>query len=124
MNILVQYLYRDAGNNKIWGHVVFSNRMNFDISELDKNIKNALLDGEFFIAEDVRLPSLHFDRYDAELDHGWHEYFSIENTENSPNDDSERDVCDFLSMLSLSKLRSSYYWRKAALSIQDSGNAI
>lgn len=107
MNVSIQYLYRDAGNNKIWGDIVFSNRINLDVSKLEIDIKNALIDGEFFVAEDVGLPSLHFDRHDAELDHGWHEYFSIEKTDNSPNDDLGRDVCDFVDMLRLSKLRSS-----------------
>jgi len=108
MNILVQYLYRDAGNNKIWSDVVFSNRMNLDVCELETNIKNALIDGEFFVAEDVGLPSLCFDRYDEELDHGWHEYFSIKKTANSPNDDLGRDICNFVNMLKLSALRNRY----------------
>lgn len=107
INILVQYLYRDAGNNKIWGDVVFSNRKNLDFSVLEKGIKNSLIDGEFFVAEDVGLPSLRFEHYDEKLDHGWHEYFSIKKTANSPNDDLGRDICNFVSMLRSSKLRNS-----------------
>jgi len=107
MNILVEYLYRDAGNNKIWGDVVFSNRMNLDVSVLEGDLKNALIDGDFFIAESVALPSLRFERYDEDLDHGWHEYFSIKKTENSPNDYLGRDICDFIGILRLSTLRNT-----------------
>lgn len=104
MNILIEYLYRDAGNNKIWGEVIFSNKINFDVSILEANIKNGLIDGEFFVAEDVCLPSLYFARHDEELDHGWHEYFSIKKTANRSNDYLNRDISDFIRMLKFSKL--------------------
>jgi hypothetical protein len=120
VNILIEYLYRDAGNNKIWGDVVFSNRMNLDISVLECELRNALIDGEFFITENVGLPSLRFDRYDEELDHGWHEFFSIKKTENHPNDDLGRDIYDFIGILKLSvlhkgTLKNRYFRRSLVL---------
>lgn len=80
MNILLEYLYRDAGNNKKWGNVVFSNKFNLDFFYLEKEIKDSLIDSEFFVAEDVGLPPLLFDHHDTQLDHGWHEYSSITKT--------------------------------------------
>jgi hypothetical protein len=106
MNILLEYLYRDAGNNKVWGNVVFSNSLNIQVDVLNTAIKNALIDGECFIAEEVFLPSLHFDVHDDELDHEWHEYFSIEETSAPSNDGLNRDIGDFISRLILSKSRN------------------
>ena len=47
MNIIVEYLYRDAGNNKIWGEALFSNKSNLGLHDLLKMIKEKLIDGEF-----------------------------------------------------------------------------
>jgi hypothetical protein len=107
MNISLTYLYRDAGNNKIWGEVIFSNKMNFDVSTLEEKIKNELIDGEFFVAEDLCLPSLRFERYDEELDHGWHEYFCVKETADCLNDCLGRDVGDFVRMLKVASLRTT-----------------
>lgn len=105
MNVSIEYLYRDAGNNKIWGRVVFLNRTDSDVSALRAQIKDGLIEGEFFIAEDVCLPPLHFDRYDEELDHGWHEFFSAEKVAAPSNDCLNRDIGDFIAALKSSQLR-------------------
>lgn len=109
MNVLLEYLYRDAGNNKIWGDVVFLNRRNLDVSALDADIKSALIDGEFFVAENVGLPPLCFESHDEKLDHEWHEYFSIKESRFGPNESTNRDICDFI--LSLSKSDGEYLQR-------------
>lgn len=103
MNILMEYLYRDAGNNKVWGNVIFSNPLNIDAAVLHESIKNALIDGEFFVAEDVFLPVLRFSSLDDELDHGWHEYFSVKTTSALSNDALDRDISEFIRSLILSK---------------------
>ena len=102
MNILVEYLYRDSGNNKLWGGVVFSNKMDIDVCDLELCIRKSLIDGEFFVAKSVEVPSLRFDVYDEELDHGWHEYFGIRKTDVNPNDSLGRDICEFVEWLKLS----------------------
>lgn len=104
MNILMEYLYRDAGNNKVWANVIFSNNLNVEAAVLDEGMRNALIDGEFFVAEDVFLPSLRFDVRDDELDHGWHEYFSVKETSEPSNDGLNRDIGEFISRLILSKM--------------------
>jgi hypothetical protein len=99
MNILLEYLYRDAGNNKIWGEVIFSNKMSHDVSILEAKIKDGLIDGEFFVAEDVDLPSLQFPHHDKELDHGWHEYFSVKEIGDCSGECLNGDVGDFVRKL-------------------------
>ncbi|HEY9136482.1 MAG TPA: hypothetical protein VIM85_11910 [Pseudomonadales bacterium] len=106
MNILMEYLYRDAGNNKIWGNVIFSNHLNVEAVVLHEDMRHALIDGEFFIAEDVFLPSLRFDIHDDELDHGWHEYFSVTEVAEPSNDGLSRDIGQFINRLILSKMRN------------------
>jgi hypothetical protein len=44
MNIRFEYLYRDAGNFKKWGEVIFSNKNNRDANDLEKQAKSVLID--------------------------------------------------------------------------------
>ena len=60
MNILFEYLYRDAGNYKNWGEVVFSNRENMNAAELNEQAKTILLDQDFFYADKAKIPDLYF----------------------------------------------------------------
>lgn len=99
MNVGFEYLYRDAGNNKIRGFVVFSNRANRGIEFLERKIKSYLIDGEFFPACSDLLPALRFHRYDDSLDHGWLEYSGMEVSAEGVNDCQNRDVEDFLDQL-------------------------
>ena len=98
MNVILEYLYRDAGNNKIWGEVLFSNKSNLSRHDLLKMIREKLIDSEFFIAEKAGLTPLYFEKYDAELDHGWHELFDIK-----PSDGKfrscEKDIMQFIENL-------------------------
>lgn len=101
MNIAFEYLYRDAGNNKIWGEVIFRNTNNIDVLLLDTKIKNALIDKEFFVASQIGLPTLQFENYDEELDHDWHEYSTVKETKSNPTDNADRDICDFIEFMSI-----------------------
>jgi len=99
VNVCLEYLYRDAGNNKQWGAVVFKNTNDVDLCILENKIKSALIDGEFFLAEKVGLPPLKFHHHIEELDHGWHEYFVVRQTIETANDKYERDIGDFIEEL-------------------------
>lgn len=96
MHLKFNYLYRDAGNYKNYGFVIFSNGNNEDPETLEKTIREHLIDGEFFYPEDLVKP-VFFDEYNEELDHGWHEFDSVEETTEEPTD--ARDIEDFIADL-------------------------
>ena len=77
MLVSIEYLYRDAGNNKIWGEAIFRNSSSLSVADLDGEIKAGLIDGVFFEPDILGLPVLSFSDYDPVLDHGWHEYHTI-----------------------------------------------
>lgn len=96
MNIEFEYLYRDAGNYKNWGGVVFSNPKLHDAESLRAFIRQAMSDTEYFDATAVRLPDLHFPEYVAELDLPLHEFFEVSVTDESPNDQYGRSIDELL----------------------------
>lgn len=70
MNTLIQYLYRDAENNKVHNACVVEG----DITDEEiEDICGSLKYGELFIPEDVGLPEQRFDDYDSDIDHPWFE---------------------------------------------------
>jgi len=87
MNIKFSYLYRDSGNYKNFKELIFANPIGLSILDLEKLIKSKLIDGMWFYAKDWGLPELHFEDWDDDLDHGFHEFESLfycEELENSP----------------------------------------
>jgi hypothetical protein len=83
-NVELSYLYRDGGNYKNFGSVVFANPSNIELSMVEKHIKSRLIDGCWFYAHDWRLPALRFpDANDS--DPTWHEFESLEYTEQPAN---------------------------------------
>ncbi len=95
MNLKLQYQYRDAGNYKNWGEVVFSNPNQRMVEEVHQLIADTLIDGEFFYSEDWGVPDLHFEEYpwDDDLDHDWHQFQALASTDEIATDNIE----DFLS---------------------------
>jgi hypothetical protein len=85
MNIKFSYLYRDGGNYKNYGFVVFANPDNIELLALETLIRFKLTDHEWFYVDQWEVPDLHFDTWDNELDHTFHEFESIEYTEDAPN---------------------------------------
>lgn len=96
MNILLTYLYRDAGNYKYWGEVVFPNPDGTDPATFEAEARRHLIDRHWFVAEDVGLPDLRTDDWDDEIDHDWHEVHSFAATEAEPDDPLNRDTAGFL----------------------------
>ena len=86
MNIQFSYLYRDAGNFKRFGSVTLANPEGLAPSILEKKIREVLIDGLYFVAEGVFLPSLRFPDYLPELDHNWHEFECISESTNGGTD--------------------------------------
>ena len=99
MNIRLEYLYRDAGNFKNWGAVVFSNPNNIPSKSIAELASSALIDRSYFVAGKVGVPDLHFLDHDVDLDHDWHEFDSFQETEAQPDDSRERTIEKFIESL-------------------------
>lgn len=99
MNVGFEYLYRDAGNNKIWGFVVFTNKEDMSVARLERKLESHLIDGQFFPACPDLLPLLRFPRHDESLDHGWLEYSGMEVSAEEVSDIQSRDIRGFIDQL-------------------------
>jgi hypothetical protein len=107
MNVVLEYTYRDAGNNKLSNAVLFTNRNNLDIGELEARIKRALIDGQWFVAQQVGLPVLRFETADLELDHDWHEFDGLFETSKEDSYRKVRDIAEVLDAMEMSAKRRS-----------------
>lgn len=93
-NIQFNYLYRDGGNYKSYGSVVFANPESLSLTEVEKKIKACLIDGEFFDPRKWKLTPITPENWDSELDHSWSEFESIHPTTQAVT--ASRTVGDFL----------------------------
>ena len=84
-NIKFNYLYRDAANYKNFGSVIFSNSQNLTLDELNAIIKSKLVDEAWFYTSEWNLASLFFSNLNPEIDPTWHEFESMEYTDEAPN---------------------------------------
>jgi hypothetical protein len=98
MNIKFNYLYRDAGNYKNYGCVIFSNPNQLELGYIESRIKESLIDRSYFVAKDVSVPELYFAALNED-DHGWHEYCGIENTLEETTDGLRRGIDELIGML-------------------------
>jgi len=87
-------MYRDGGNYKNHGEAIFANPDDVDIEEATKNIKSILFDGEWFYVNEWGLKDLHFETWDNEIDHTWHEFVALE-----PTDEPVTDMRTFKTFL-------------------------
>lgn len=69
MNTKIDYLYRDAGNYKLWNQCIISGELT---KEQQNQIMDSLHEGEFFIPRKIPLPEKRFDKWD-DTDHIWFE---------------------------------------------------
>jgi hypothetical protein len=99
MNIRFEYLYRDAGNFKQWGEVVFANPGDISVDAIASTAEPFLIDHLFFVASKVGVPDLHFAAHFEELDHGWHEVHAFLDTDDPPTDARARSVDEFVDSL-------------------------
>ena len=94
MNIKFCYLYRDAGNYKLFDFIVFSNRRGYTITQIEQKLRSLLISETYFFPEQWNIPRLKFDNFDPELDHGWHELEEVDYTEEPTT--SAQDINEFL----------------------------
>jgi len=98
-NIRFNYLYRDAGNYKVWGSEILSNPDCISLVEVETKIREYLIDGEFFDPKYWEVKRLKHDDRVPELDHTWNEFESIEITSEEPTVDYS--VAKFLEQIEL-----------------------
>jgi len=94
MNVKFEYIYRDAGNYKLYNASILTNRHHIPIDQLENQIRESLIDKIYFNPIKCNIPKLEFPDSDEELDHDWHEFFSISSTEEAP--DLNLDILEFI----------------------------
>lgn len=92
MNLHFEYLYRDGGNFKNWGYVIFSNKQNIPIVIVSEKIIELLDEGLYFKVDDLNIPDLHFNEFNQSIDHTWHEFYGCSATNDSITDCNQRDI--------------------------------
>ncbi len=102
-NIKFSYRYRDSGNYKKFVFVIFANPNNIKLSELDALIKSRLIDDTYFYAEEWKRPELFTDYIDFKIDPSWHEFESVEYTDESSN--TPLDLSGFINVIKLTNWR-------------------
>lgn len=104
MNIRFEYLYRDAGNFKNWGELVFSNPHNINVDIVTSTAENQLIEKSYFVASKASVPDLYFKEFNEQLDHGWHELHRFVISEETPNDPLGRNIEEFIKSLEYAAL--------------------
>jgi len=83
-NIKFNYLYRDSGNYKKYGFVVFHNPDKAELADVETFIRSKLIYTEWFYADEWGLPEIFFECIDFRVEPTWHEFESIEYTDDPP----------------------------------------
>lgn len=96
MNVKLIYLYRDGANYKNWLEEVFTNLCDIPLEEISKQIRTKLIDGTWFYADKWGLKDLHFNNWDNDIDHLWHEFDNVAETAELAN---RGDISSFLSQI-------------------------
>ena len=99
MNVRFEYLYRDSGNFKNWGEVVFSNPRCIPAGIIAARAEKVLIDRTFFVAAKADVPDLHFSDPNEDLDHGWHETHAFRPNDEPPSDARNRNIEEFVESL-------------------------
>ena len=98
MNLKFSYLYRDAGNFKSWGEIVFLNPERLSMVSIQQRLEAAFDSHELFIAHQIDVPEvfLYNDGNVSANDHCFHEFGSIDSTDEATNDLKHRSISQFL----------------------------
>jgi hypothetical protein len=97
-NVEFRYLYRDGGNYKKRGSVIFSNREGLDIDLAAERLRQGFLTDGLFIARQVRVPEVFLYRRGkfTDDDHCYHEFDELNPTSKAANDKQLRSIQQFL----------------------------
>lgn len=94
MNVRMDYMYRDAGNNKLRENTIFSNNHRLTLCQVADFVQAAFIKGKWFDPDSCGIERLTFERCDSDLDHEWHEIETISPTIEAVTIDI--DIADFL----------------------------
>lgn len=97
-NFEFSYLYRDGGNHKKWGKVVFSNPERLEAGSVENELREVFLEEGLFIASQIRVPAV-FLYADGQLsldDHCYHELDRVGPTSESIDDSHRRSISQFV----------------------------
>ncbi len=97
LNIAFNYMYRDGANYKQFGSIVFANPNNLTVEEIEPQIRETLIDEEFFEPLKLKVPSIYVYSYDPEIDHEWYTFEDVQLTDKTPTDN--RTIEEFLAEL-------------------------
>lgn len=100
-NIKFNYLYRDVGNYKLFDEFIFANQDSLSLEYIELTIRKNLIEGAYFVLEKWNVPRLSFGDYSQELEHDYHEFESIEETDDIPI--GIFDITSFLNAITNSK---------------------
>ena len=100
MNSFVKfnYLYRDAGNYKSWGEIIFSNPDDLNLEEIDRRLRLGFDQEILFVAHQINVPEvfLYAEQNLNDDDHCFHEYDSVEVIELCDSETDKRSIKQFL----------------------------
>lgn len=101
MNMKFNYLYRDAGNYKSWGAVVFKNPDGLPIGAIESRLRKAFFQHVLFMAGQIGVPEIFLDGEGnaTEDDVCFHEFDSVELSDEVPTDAADRTIGDFLKVV-------------------------
>jgi hypothetical protein len=80
-------MYRDGANYKNHSFFIFANPTNIALANITALLYEKLIDGTWFYADKWDLADLHCGVWDSKVDHTWHEFESIEFTDEAGNSD-------------------------------------
>jgi len=95
--IRFNYLHRDSGNWKKFGRKKFSNPKGLSIEEIEKKIRQNLIDGMYFYPEKVGIKKFKFHRFCD--DYSWYEFESVEVIEISKKKKLKLSISDFCTLM-------------------------
>lgn len=76
--IIIDYLYRDVGNYKLFERAEIANPNDLSLQEFEKWFRCQLIDGLYFVPQDFGLIKPQYPIYNPELDHDWCEFICME----------------------------------------------
>ena len=93
----IKFNYRYRCNYKKFIPVIFANPDNIELQLLENLILPKLIYGEYFYASDWQLPEIFTDIVDFRIDPTWHEFESVEYTDEAAN--SSTSLADFVEIM-------------------------